>query len=124
AAMDLETPAQRLTGLRMLISQRPRESRDALPVAIAREPDPSLRSAEIPLLPLYLDPTTASIFEKELTHADARVRAAAIDALGILHDSAFPIGGESTSNMVLADESDPASGIIVDAILLHRDPAL
>ncbi len=90
-------PHQRTVGLMNLIYQR---CDDALPILLdraSREKDRTLREAIIHLIGVFRDPKAIDVLVAQLDDPDPTIRAAAIDALSILHSPSYPVpNGEGT----------------------------
>ena len=80
AVAKLESPRQRIAGLRILVESDPGMGLDVLREAVRGERDCEVKAAELRLVGLYRDATTAEMVFRGLDDADARVRAAAADA--------------------------------------------
>jgi hypothetical protein len=59
--------------------------------AVSEEPDAAVRETQLHLIGLYRRPESAATLLAMMDDADATVRAAAADALGIVHAPAYPI---------------------------------
>jgi hypothetical protein len=82
---------QRTAALGALVALQP----EAIPAVLAAvapgEKDPVLRAAEVLVLGLTRDPKVVPALRTMLKDGDARVRASAADALGIVHQPSYPI---------------------------------
>lgn len=98
AVMQLPRPTQKMTGLQLLIEEYPESALPILVDAVSAEPDPEVRALELRLIGLHRDPDTVNLLRGFLTHADAPTRAAAADAVGLVHAPAFdvPLTGEDS----------------------------
>ena len=91
AVTQLESPRERIAGLRILLESSSATALAMLREALRDERDPQVKAVELRLVGLYRDATTADMVFHYLDDADARVRAAAADALGLIHCPAYPI---------------------------------
>jgi hypothetical protein len=91
AVRRLPSPKQRTAGIKLLIEEQHDAAQVILSSAIAEENDPGVLATELRLLAMFRNPDKAPLIESRLDHADPVVRAAALDALGILYGPAYPI---------------------------------
>ena len=91
AVTRLESPRERIAGLRILLESSPATALAMLREALRDERDPQVKAVELRLVGLYRDATAADMVFHYLDDADAMVRAAAADALGLIHCPAYPI---------------------------------
>lgn len=91
AIMRLPTPRERTAGLRMLAYLYPESLTAIVAPAVAKEKDSTVRAVELLLLGLARDVAALPVLRRHLKDTDATVRAAAADALGILHRPAYQI---------------------------------
>jgi hypothetical protein len=89
--MQLRDRGRRFTGLRILIEQRFADAPAVLAEAVGRERDPEVRATELLLIGLGRDPRSTGLLTRFLGDADPAARAAAADALGVVHKPAYPI---------------------------------
>ena len=80
---------QRMAGLKLLVERDPAAGIGVLTDAITRENDGDVLVWEIRLLSLYRNLSSADLIEKFLDDMRPEVRAAAIDALGVIHHPAY-----------------------------------
>jgi hypothetical protein len=99
AITRLPTPRERTAGLHLLASLHPASVTSVVGPAVAKEKDPTVRAIEILLLGLAREVTALPVLRQHLKDPDATVRAAAADALGILHRPAYSIPLTRTSFM-------------------------
>ena len=107
AATRLESSRERIAGLRLLLESDPEGGLNVLRGALGSERDPALRALLLHLIGLYRDATTADVVRHYLDDPDAGVRAAAADAIGLIHCPAYaaPLRSQRTGEAALA--SDP-----------------
>ncbi len=91
AVTQLESPRERIAGLRVLLESSPATALAMLREGLRDERDPQVKAVELRLVGLYRNATSADMVFQHLDDADARVRAAAADALGLIHCPAYPI---------------------------------
>jgi len=91
AITRLPTPRERTAGLRRLAGLYPESLAAIVGPAVAKEKDPTVRAVQILLVGLTRDIGALPILRRHLKDPDASVRAAAADALGILHRPAYQI---------------------------------
>ena len=91
ATVHLRTAAERQLALHILIERRTLHAPRLVAQAARGERDEALLATELRLLALFRDRETAELFTGHLRHRSPAVRAAAADALGILHRPAYPI---------------------------------
>ena len=91
AVTRLESPRERIAGLRIVIESSPAAALAMLREALPNERDPQVKAVELRLVGLHRDATTADMVFHCLDDADATVRAAAADALGLIHCPAYAI---------------------------------
>jgi HEAT repeat protein len=117
AITQLESPRERTAGLRLLVGLHPTEAAEIIAGAVARETDPHLRAAELLLLGLYRDKQFLPLLRAHLKGRSPVVRAAAGDALGVLHRPAYriPVGASNSFRGSPYLPTDPR--IHVDRIL-------
>ena len=87
----LASPQGRLTILKPLIERHPGHALPILTRTVNGEKDPGVRKWLLLLIGLYRDKDTAELLRRHLRSQDAGVRAAAADALGLLHRPAYRI---------------------------------
>ncbi|MEM7457357.1 MAG: hypothetical protein AAF456_23680 [Planctomycetota bacterium] len=87
----LDSPQRRTCALKILVEQFPDEAHDEL-IRIARESEfTHLQREALLLSSLYRNPADIDLFETFLDADDAELRAAAIDAIGIVREPSFDI---------------------------------
>jgi len=91
AITQLPTARERTAGLRRLAGLYPESLTAIVGPAVAKEKDPTVRAVEILLMGLTRDLAALPVLRRHLKDTDASVRAAAADALGILHRPAYRI---------------------------------
>jgi len=91
AVIQLAKAKQRTTGLRILVEEHPEWALPILIEAVGFEPDSQLRALELRLIGLHRDKTTVSLLCGFMSHPDAFTRAAAADAIGLVHAPAFDV---------------------------------
>jgi hypothetical protein len=91
AVLQLPQTQQRMAGLSLLMEQDPAEALPILIEAVGSETDPQIRAMELRLIGLHRDPTTLRLLMSFVNDLDAEMRAAAVDAIGILHAPAYTI---------------------------------
>jgi len=89
--VNLPTPQQRLDVLRMLIEYGGSTQLPALLHAEKVEKDPTVLQWELRAIGLFRDPSTEDVLTRRLDDPRSAVRAAAIDALGILRGPSYSI---------------------------------
>ncbi len=92
AVVGLPQPDQRMTGLRLLIEDCPAAALPILTEAVSRERDGEVRSVELRLIGLHRRSDTVDLLRKFLSHGNADTRAAAADAIGLVHAPAYDAG--------------------------------
>ena len=120
SVIQLPQAQQREAGLKLLMENHPEMALPILLEAAGRESDSEVRALELRLIGLNRDPSTADLLLHFMTHPDANTRAAAADALGILHAPAFTISGTEYNGGVAAIAGG-ASIKLAKFIQLHSD---
>lgn len=87
--IQLPTPRERLAALRLLIEEHADRAVPVLTDAVRREQDSAIRCAELRLLGLFRDRTSAPLLAQFMSNGDPASRAAAADALGLLRHPPF-----------------------------------
>ncbi len=89
AATRLDSSRERIAGLRLLLESDPESGLNVLRGALGSERDTAVRALLRHLIGLYRDATTADVLRHYLDDPDAGVRAAAADAIGLIHCPAY-----------------------------------
>jgi hypothetical protein len=89
--VELPSPKERMSTLKLLVESAGRAALPALVRGAEREQDPSLLIWELRLIGLSRDPSTANLLISHLQDARPAVRAAAADAIGILHQPSYSV---------------------------------
>jgi hypothetical protein len=91
AVRELETPRQRIAGLKLLVETEPAAALPILRGAFDGEGDGEVRMWELRLIGLCRDKEDVDRVSACLSDRDAGVRAAAADALGLIHCPAYAV---------------------------------
>ena len=91
AVTELETPRQRIAGLKLLLETEMAAALPMLREAEDGERDAEVRTWELRLIGLFRDKKSVDRVAACLADPDARVRAAAADALGLIHCPAYGV---------------------------------
>ena len=90
AATRLDSSRERIAGLRLLLESDPESGLNVLRGALGSERHMAVRALLRHLIGLYRDATTADVLRHYLDDPDAGVRAAAADAIGLIHCRRIP----------------------------------
>ena len=105
AVRELESPRQRIAGLKLLLETEPAAALPMLREAVDGERDGEVRAWELRLIGLCRDKESVDRVVACLADKDACVRAAAADALGLIHCPGYQVPEGPTSMAVL--QSNP-----------------
>jgi hypothetical protein len=104
---------QRIVALNAMVALQTEALAGVLTTAAPAEKDPALRAAEVLILGMLRDLAVVPTLRKMLKDDDARVRAAAADALGIIRQPTYPITITRAINWGMAagqNEKPPCQG--------------
>ena len=108
AARELESPRQRIAGLKLLVETEPAAALPMLRAAVDGEGDGDVRAWELRLIGLCRDKESVDRVVACLGDKDARVRAAAADALGLIHCPGYQVPqGHGWDNFFVLGSSPP-----------------
>ena len=107
AVMDLESPHERIAGLKLLLETEPAAALPMLREAVDAERDGEVSAWELRLIGLCRDKESAQRVVVCLADPDARVRAAAADALGLIHCPGYGVPQGLGWNGIFALGSNP-----------------
>jgi hypothetical protein len=93
--LELPTPRERLGAMKLLIEGHPQDALPMLERAALLENDGSLCAAQLRMIGLFQDVSSVDTVLALRNSFDPRVRAAAIDAIGLIHSPAFSFEGIS-----------------------------
>lgn len=116
AVTRLPQTAQRVAGLKLLVELHPSAALEKAVAWLSEQDDPEAAQWQIRLIALYRDPEALPLFRDCLKDPEPFVRAAAADALGILHKAVGTIPPEGAwpySGMWL----DSAPAISIDGLV-------
>jgi hypothetical protein len=107
------SPKERLAALKLLVELYPDASRPILLRSLRTECDPGTRAAELHLISLFRKAEDVDQILDFLDHEDSQVRAAACDALGVIHKPSYPIPlADSWMSPGCYLVSDPPIGLV------------
>ena len=115
---------QRTVALNALVALHPEALAAVLVPAAPAEKDPALRAAEVLLLGMTRDPAVVPALRAMLKDSDARVRAAAADALGIVRQPTYLIAITRASDWVMFDVDRRKTPFGGNAAITFTDPPI
>jgi hypothetical protein len=122
AATELESPRQRFVGLKLLLETEPAEGLPMLREVLDTERDAEVRAWGLRLLGLCRDKESVDRVFACLADKDARVRAAAADALGLIHCPAYRVPQHYPDVAILTSNPPIDAGWLIKTVFFKGKP--